>query len=134
MLCAATLPTSCTRFVRVVTYLPGSCAPRQEEPGRGDTSTPPAAGYCRDPHLASAAGRRIQPDGRGDKVCTIILQSYSFFFLRDIYSLDVRCSILNSGKQHNRIFPVTHTQYLNFYPQSVTCLYYKHITSPIMLN
>lgn len=44
-------------------YPPGSCAPRQAEPGTGGTSTPPAAGCCRGLHPASEAGTKTPPEG-----------------------------------------------------------------------
>lgn len=92
-----------------VSYLPGSCAPRQEAPGKGGTSTPLAAGCCHDPHLASAAGRRIQPDGRGHTVRNLPLtlnaescfsSTCSGFLLLELLS----CYIISFSLSFNHFF------------------------------
>lgn len=63
-------------------YLPGSCGLHLAEPGKGGTSTPPAASCCHDPRLASAGGTRTQPGDAPEAKAWLlpVIQEESFNF------------------------------------------------------
>lgn len=97
-----------------VTNLPDSCAPRQEAPGKGGTSTLLAAGYCHDPHLASAAGRRTQPEGRNEDESTWSAHSPLSLYFPSMHLYVGRISF------------VIHSEYECLYVRCSLC----HVTCP----